>query len=84
MQTNNKISKILNKLTGFENIKLEENLQLDLAMDSISMVTLLIEIEEAFEITLDEADMNPFNLITVKDIVDMVGKYTGEKSEKEG
>lgn len=84
MQTKNKISKILNKLTGFENIKLEENLQLDLAMDSISMVTLLIEIEEAFEITLDEADMNPFNLITVKDIVDMVGKYTGEKSEKEG
>lgn len=84
METKNKISKILNKLTGFENIKPEENLQLDLAMDSITMVTLLIEIEETFGITLDESDMNPFNLVTVNDIVKLVNKYIGEDSEKEG
>ena len=41
------------------------------------MVTLLVEIEKTFGIELDEADMNPFDLTTVQDVVDMVGKYCG-------
>ena len=52
-------------------------MQGDLALDSLLMVTLLVEIEEAFEIELDESDMNPFDLVTAQDAVDLVKKYCG-------
>lgn len=44
-------------------------------------------LEENFQITLDESDMNPFDLINVWHVVDLVGKYVGgennEENEKE-
>ncbi len=56
-------------------------LQNDLQMDSLRMVMLLVMIEDTFEIELDESDMNPFALLTVKDAIDLVAKY---KIESEG
>ena len=53
----------------------------DLAMDSLRMVMLLVMIEEVFEIELDESDMNPFALLTVQDVINLVAKY---KIESEG
>lgn len=47
----------------------------DLALDSLSMVMLLVMIEDVFEIELDESDMNPFALIVVNDVVKLVAKY---------
>ena len=51
----------------------------DLGMDSLRMVMLLVTIEDAFEIELDESDMNPFSLITVQNVVDLVMKYVTPK-----
>lgn len=56
-------------------------LQNDLQMDSLRMVMLLVMIEDTFEIELDESDMNPFALVTVQDVIDLVTKY---KSESDG
>lgn len=70
-----KIIEILKELSGLDEIKLEANLKSDLALDSFSMVTLLIAIENAFQIELDESDLNPYQLITVQDAVDLVKKY---------
>ena len=47
----------------------------DLGLDSLKMVTLLILLEDTFYIELDESDMNPFDLITVKDVIDLATKY---------
>ena len=47
----------------------------DLAMDSLRLVMLLVMIEETFDIELDESDMNPFVLITVADVAELVAKY---------
>lgn len=47
----------------------------DLSLDSLRMVMLLVTLEDNFEIELDESDMNPFVLITVNDVVDLVMKY---------
>ena len=58
------------------------SLQEDLALDSLAMVMLLIEIEEAFGIELDESDMNPFELNTVQDVIVLVSKYFGDENEK--
>ena len=54
----------------------------DLAMDSLRMVMLLVMIEEVFEIELDESDMNPFALLTVQHVIDLVAKYKLEKEDE--
>lgn len=81
MQIFEKISEILCELSGIKDIKPEDDLKEDLALDSLSMVTLLLEIEETFEIELDESDMNPFDLNTVEDAVKLVEKYRGDENE---
>lgn len=81
MEIFEKISEILTELSGIEEIKADDNLKEDLALDSLSMVTLLLEIEGTFEIELDESDMNPFDLNTVEDAVKLAEKYRGDESE---
>lgn len=53
----------------------------DLGLDSLKMVMLLLTIEDTFEIELDESDMNPFALITVQNVIDLVAKYVVSKKE---
>lgn len=82
MNIEEKIKGILSELSGDENIDNDAMLQGDLALDSLSMVTLLVEVEEKFDIKLDEADMNPFDLTTVQSVIHMVEKYCGgDKNE---
>lgn len=87
MEILNKVIDIISELSGEENITPEQNLQHDFTLDSLHMVLLLIELEERFDIVLEESDMNPFDLNTVEDIVTLVKKYVGgdnnEKTEKE-
>lgn len=78
MKPEKKIKSILSELSGEKRIKNSVRLQEDLALDSLSMVTLLIEIEEQLGIELDEKDMNPFELTDVQSVIDMVKKYGGE------
>ena len=75
------VKRILFELSGEENIENTAELQNDLALDSLSMVSLLLEIEDSFGIELDESDMDPFALDTVQSIVDMVKRYVGDKNE---
>ena len=49
-------------------------------MDSLRLVTLLVTLEDTFGIRLDEADMDPFRLKTVEDVIDLAEKYTVEAS----
>lgn len=72
-----KVATIIFELSGTENIVPEHELQKDIALDSLQMVTLLVMLEEAFNITLDESDMNPFDFTTVEHIIKLVEKYRG-------
>ena len=87
MEVFDKVKMILSELSGMELICLEHTLQSDLGFDSLQMVTLLMILEENFQITLDESDMNPFDLINVYHVVCLVEKYLGgernEENEKE-
>lgn len=84
MNIEEKVKSILTELSGEEVVVNEATLQDKLAMDSLSMVTLLIQIEEEFGIELEESDMNPFELTTVQSVIDMVRKYCGgDENEKE-
>lgn len=81
MDIKEKVKEILFELSGEEITDLQTELQNDLSLDSLLMVTLLMELEEAFSIELEESDMNPFDLITVQDIVNLAEKYVGVQNE---
>lgn len=83
MKVREKISEILSELTGIDTINTYDALQEDLGLNSIQMVTLLIMVEENFGIFLDESDMNPYDLVYVYQVVDMVEKYIkGDENEE--
>ena len=42
------------------------------------MIYIIFDIEEAFEIQLDESDINPNEFITVQNVINMVYRYRGE------
>lgn len=75
-----KVKGILCQLSGEEIVENSSLLQEDLMLDSLSMVTMLVEIEDIFDIALDESDMNPFDLSTVQNVIDMVTKYVGDEN----
>ncbi len=83
MQAHEKISEILSELTGIDSINTKDSLQEDLGLNSIQMVTLLIMIEDTFGIFLNEEDMNPYDLVYVYQVIDMVKKYIkGDENEE--
>lgn len=73
-----RVKEILTELSGKEHIETELSLQNDLSLDRQSMVALLIEMEKAFDIQFNETDKNPFGLIAVQDVADLVKKYYGD------
>ena len=81
MNVEEKVIEILKELSGEETIGETDTLKEDIHLDSLGMVTLLVEIEDVFDIRLDESDMNPFDLITVQDVVNLVGEYMGDGNE---
>ena len=81
MNIEQRVKEILSELSGEASVENNARLQSDIALDSLMMVTLLVEIEDAFGIELDESDMNPFDLSTVQSVIDMVSKYFGDKNE---
>ena len=83
MEIFDKVCVILSELSGIETICLEHELQSNLGLDSLQMVTLLMMLEENFQITLDESDMNPFDLVNVWQVVDLVEKYAGGENNDE-
>ena len=83
MEIIDKVTIILSELSGMETICPENELQSDLGLDSLQMVTLLMMLEENFQITLDESDMNPFDLVNVWQVVDLVEKYAGGENNEE-
>lgn len=83
MNISGKVIEILKGLSGKDNITEDDMLQDDIGLDSLGMVTLLVEIEDAFLIELDESDMNPFDLSCVLDVIKLVGKYSEVEDEKE-
>lgn len=78
MNIEKKVHKILHDMSSKEHFDNKDKLQ-DLGLDSLDMVTLLLEVEDTFGIVLDESDMNPYDLQTVEDIIHLVEKYDDVK-----
>lgn len=80
MITTEKVKEIIKKVSENKKIRLKDRLTDDLLLDSLAMVNLLIDIEEEFDINLNESDMDPYEFETVNDIVELVRKYGNGKN----
>ena len=80
MKVKEKVYEILKDLSCMEAVNDNDSLLEDLPLDSLAMVTLLVELEDALSVPLDESDMNPFDLITVGDVVRLAEKYGGDQN----
>ena len=71
----NKVIELLEELSLTEITEISATLLDDLGFDSLRLVMILVSIEETFDIQLDESDMDPFALLTVADVIELVRKY---------
>ena len=69
------IDAILKAITFLERIDPTQKLKEDLGIDSLSMVEMIVELEEKFDIEINESDLNPDELRTVEQIYELVGRY---------
>ena len=80
MDVKHTVINIIQDLSEKEDVREEDRLTEDLALDSLNRVLLLVSLEEELGIELDESDMNPFDLITAADVCALVCKYKGEET----
>ena len=73
-----KVTEILKEKSFFDEITPELKLREDLGLDSLNMVELMVELEDKFNIEIEESDLDPAALQTVSQIYDLVEKYTEE------
>ena len=81
MDVNEKVMCIIAEISDKTPATSSDTLQNDIGLDSLAMVMLLVAIEESFGIELQESDMNPFDFVTVQDVIDMVERYCGDYNE---
>lgn len=75
-KTKEKINDILKRKSFSQNVTEELKLADDLGFDSLNLVELIVNLEEEFNIEIDESDLDPQNLKTVKQIYTLIEKYT--------
>ena len=83
MNTSELVLDVLKEICGKEEIKEADSLLFDLGLDSLEMVGLLVQLEQAMNITLKESDMDPFNLATVADVIKMARSYEENSNEED-
>ncbi|HBR32184.1 MAG TPA: acyl carrier protein [Clostridiales bacterium] len=71
-----KINDILMEVAFMDEVLPNADLKDDLGIDSLRIIELIIALEDEFEITLLENDLNPDKIRVVKDLYDLISKYT--------
>ena len=75
--TEEKVKKVLTKISGVRHIEPTASLTADLGLDSLRMTALVLHLEDAFGIEFRQSDMNFFKLKDVAAVVTLVEGYIG-------
>ena len=70
-----KLCGVLAQLCGTAEVERDDLLREDLGFDSLMLVTLMVLLEDEFQIVFMAADLDPFALSTVGDVEDLVNRY---------
>lgn len=68
-------NEIRNVLNGTEISRQSELLKEDLGLDSLSLVSVIVGIEEKLDVQFDDGDLDPAKLLTVADLAGLVERY---------
>jgi acyl carrier protein len=63
----------------YDCIKDDVKLNEDLGFDSLSLVGLIVVLENTFNIIIDEYDLDPANIVTFGDLCSIVEKYVKDE-----
>ena len=69
------INTILTEKRFSDTITSDMNLSEDLGFDSLSLVELIVDLEDRFDIEIDESDLDPGLIKTVGQIYTLIDKY---------
>ena len=75
MDIQEKVYEIIKELGAVEQIDTNMALTEEIGFDSLNMVTLLVILENKFDISLSQSDMDPYELKTVGDVIELAEKY---------
>ena len=75
--TEEKVKKVLTKISGVRHIEPTASLTADLGLDSLRRTDLVLHLEDAFGIEFRQSDMNFFKLKDVAAVVTLVEGYIG-------
>ena len=79
-KTATKVKRILSQLSGVKRISAFDSLKDRLLLDSLALVTLLVEIEDTLGVRLSDEDMDPFSLETAGDVIALAERAVGEQN----
>ncbi|MCI8596738.1 MAG: hypothetical protein HFE35_08030 [Clostridia bacterium] len=68
------VTKVLKDL-GVENASVTERIKEDCGLDSLSLVSVIVGLEEELGGEFDDADLDPAELITVENLITLTEKY---------
>ena len=70
-----KVKEVICDTVGEENVTPDQELKADLGFDSLSLVAVVVGLEEKFGIEFNESDLDPSKIIPVGDLIELVEKY---------
>lgn len=77
-QLQEQVNQILQQQSPLKTFTSQMALEGDLGFDSLSLVSLVVALEESFRLTLDVADLDPERFHTVQDLYDLAEKYVNQ------
>lgn len=69
------VEEVISETVGGVNVTVEQELKTDIGLDSLSLVAVIVGLEEKFKIEFNESDLDPSRIIQVQDLVELVEKY---------
>lgn len=72
--TYEKVSEIINSVADIGEMEQESFLKEDLGLDSLSLVEICVRLEEEFSIEFNSDELNPDEILQVRDLVALVEK----------
>lgn len=69
-----KIEEVIIEVVGGESITAEQELKTDIGLDSLSLVAVIVGLEEKFGIEFNESDLDPSKIIRVQDLIELAEK----------
>lgn len=69
------LNKLLCTMSFNSSVGMQDRLAEELGFDSLKIIELIVRAEEIYSIEIDETDLDPSKLKTVKDLFELIKKY---------